>query len=391
MSSNGSNCSERVSAVDDAGTHHIPLWLLAELTYACPLQCPYCSNPLNHQETRHQELNTAEWIAVLEQGRALGAVQLGLSGGEPCVRPDLEDIVAAARELGFYSNLLTSTVGLDAQRVRTLKNAGLDHVQVSFQSSKADMNDFFAGTSCFRHKLDIARAIREADFPMVLNFVLHRHNIHQVGEMLALAQRLGAESVELANCQYHGWAMRNLAALLPSRAQVEAAEAVVRRFREEQGARMPVYFVVPDLYETRPRPCVNGWGTTLLSVAPDGRVLPCQGAHELPGSAVPNVREHSLHWIWHHSPLFQRFRGYGWMPEPCHSCPERERDFGGCRCQAYLLTGDPARTDPVCSLSPDHEQLLRLVESAAALEEVERVVHMRASTPLTRSLRELPS
>lgn len=378
-----------------ADTHvanaYVPLWLLAELTYACPLQCPYCSNPLNHTETRRHELTTREWISVLEQGRALGAVQLGLSGGEPCVRRDLEDIVAAARDLGFYSNLLTSTVGLDVARIEALKNAGLDHIQVSFQGIDARMNDFFAGTDCFAHKREMARAIRAAGFPMVLNFVLHRHNIHQVGQMLALALELQAEGVELANCQYHGWASRNFAALLPSRAQLREAEAVVQRFRVEHGEAMPVFFVVPDLYETRPRPCVNGWGSTLLSVAPDGRVLPCQGAHDLPGSVVPNVRSQPLDWIWNESPLFQRFRGEAWMPEPCRSCPEKEKDFGGCRCQAYLLTGDPARTDPVCSRSPDHPQLLRMVEGAARRQQEEegRVLHMRAPRVRTRDISEL--
>lgn len=387
MSSNGSSTTENQPRPPTA---HVPLWLLAELTYACPLQCPYCSNPLNHADTRKHELSTQEWIAVLEQGRALGSVQLGLSGGEPCVRRDLEDIVAAARGLGYYSNLITSTVGLGRERVLDLRDAGLDHIQVSFQGSTARMNDFFAGTTCFEHKLDIARVIREAGYPMVLNFVLHRHNIHQVGEMLALAQSLDADSVELANCQYHGWASRNVAALLPSRAQLVAAEAEVQRFRKEHGPRMEIFFVVPDLYEDRPRPCVNGWGTTLLSVAPDGRVLPCQGAHELPGSVVPNVREQSLAWIWNESPLFQRFRGDAWMPEPCRSCPDKDKDFGGCRCQAALLTGDAARTDPACSRSPDHGQVLRLRESAAVGGDAAgTILHMRAPKPRTRALGEL--
>lgn len=385
MASDGSTCAEPAGAA-------IPLWLLAELTYACPLQCPYCSNPVNHAQTRREELTTREWVAVLTQGRALGAVQLGISGGEPCVRPDLEDIVAAASELGYYSNLLTSTVGLDERRLRALRVAGLDHIQVSFQGSTARMNDFFAGSECFMHKLAMARAVREAGYPMVLNFVLHRHNIHQVSEMLAMALKLDADSVELANCQYHGWAWRNIDALLPSRAQLQQAEAEVRRFREVQGERLPVYFVVPDLYETRPRPCVNGWGRTLLAVTPDGCVLPCQGARDLPGSPLPSVREHSLEWIWNESPLFERFRGEAWMPAHCRTCPDRHTDFGGCRCQAYAMTGDPGRTDPVCDRSPDHIQVVRLLERVARRQDDEEaVVVMRASRPRHRRISELGS
>ena len=372
MSNNGSRPPE---------TSPTPFWLLAELTYACPLQCAYCSNPVNYAEYRKHELDTAQWLRVLEQGRALGAVQLGLSGGEPCVRPDLEQIVTAARALGYYTNLLTSTIGLDEARLARLVSAGIDHIQVSFQGVTAGDNDLFAGTESFRHKLRMAKAIRAAGLPMVLNFVLHRHNIHQVRAMLDLARTLDAETVELANCQYQGWAWRNMHALLPSLAQLQQAEADVRQFRQQYGAAMPVLFVVPDLYENRPRPCVNGWGSTLLSVTPDGRVLPCQGAHILPNLAVPNVREHDLAWIWEQSPLFNRFRGVDWLPEPCRSCPEQTQDHGGCRCQAYLVTGDANATDPVCDKSPLHTQVVQMRESAV-LRPVDEMI-MRAPKPYT--------
>ncbi len=382
MNNRGTTCQEHQTTPRQTP---YPLWLLAELTYACPLQCPYCSNPVNFAQTRKSELSTAQWLRVLEQGRSLGAVQLGLSGGEPCVRPDLEAIVAGARSLGYYINLLTSTVGLDQERVRRLRDLGVDHIQVSFQGVDALTNDFFAGTECFRHKLEMAQAIRALEIPMVLNFVLHRHNIHQVQAMLELAVEWGAEAVELANCQFQGWAYRNLNALLPSQNQILAAETTVARFRQSLARPMPILFVVPDLYESRPRPCVNGWGSTMLSVAPDGRASPCQGALDLPGVDVPNVRDLSLEEIWFHSPMFNRFRGSDWMQEPCRSCPEQERDFGGCRCQAYLLTGDPRATDPACAKSPHHAQVLRIRESAGTSDEVE----MRSPHPRRRSLSDL--
>lgn len=371
MNSNGLCQSEPFSLV--------PFWLLAELTYACPLQCSYCSNPTNFSQYRQQELNTAEWIRVLEEGRALGAVQLGLSGGEPCVRRDLEEIIAAARGLGYYTNLLTSTVGMDEARLERLVKAGIDHIQVSFQGTNAHDNDLFAGTDSFQHKLRMAKAIRAAGVPMVLNFVLHRHNIHQVGLMLELARELDAEAVELANCQYQGWAWQNMHALLPSLIQLQDAEAEVKRFRERYGTALPVLFVVPDLYENRPRPCVNGWGSTMLSVTPNGRVLPCQGAHILPDFVIPNVREHGLAWIWEQSSIFNRFRGSDWLPEPCRSCSEQTQDHGGCRCQAYLITGDATATDPVCDKSPQHQQVVKMRESAVLLPVDEMM--MRAPKP----------
>ena len=340
-----------------------PLWLLAELTYACPLQCPYCSNPVDFARTKG-ELTTEQWIDTLRGGRQLGAVQLGFSGGEPLVRRDLEDLVSEARNLGYYTNLITSAIGMDANRVRRLRDAGLDHIQISFQASDAALNNYLAGTDAFAHKVAMARAVKEQGYPMVLNVVLHRHNIDRTDAILDMALDLGADYVELANTQYYGWAFHNRHQLLPTREQLERSEAVANRYRAAHGDRMRILYVIPDYYADRPKPCMNGWGRVFLSVAPDGTALPCQGARGLPGLEFPKVTEHPLAWIWHESPAFNRFRGTQWMKEPCRSCPERDKDFGGCRCQAWLVTGDPAAADPVCGLSPDRGLIDRVVEAA---------------------------
>ena len=339
-----------------------PLWLLAELTYACPLQCPYCSNPLDFARTKG-ELSTEQWIDTLREARQLGAAQLGFSGGEPLVRRDLENLVAEARGLGYYTNLITSAIGMDASRVRRLREAGLDHIQISFQASDADLNNHFAGTDAFAHKVEMARAVKEQGYPMVLNVVLHRHNIDRTDAILDMALDLGADYVELANTQYYGWAFHNRNQLLPTREQLERSEAVANRYRDAHGSRMRILYVIPDYYANRPKPCMNGWGRVFLSVAPDGAALPCQGARRLPGLEFPKVTEHPLAWIWNESPAFNRFRGMEWMKEPCRSCPERDKDFGGCRCQAWLVTGDAASADPVCALSPDRGLIDRVVEA----------------------------
>jgi pyrroloquinoline quinone biosynthesis protein E len=330
-----------------------PLWLLLELTYRCPLHCVFCYNPTDFARTG-AELPTADWVRVLREARALGAVQLGLSGGEPLVREDLEAIVAEAHGLGFYINLITSGVGLSRARIAALKAAGLDHIQLSFQDSTREMNDFLSSTRTFELKAQVAALIREYGYPMVLNVVLHRLNIDHVGEILDMAEALGAQYVELANTQYYGWAWLNREQLLPSRAQLERAEAATQRFRERIGGRMQIYFVVPDYFETRPKACMNGLGSVFLAIAPDGTAMPCHAARMLPGLELPSVLQADIRTIWHDSPAFNRFRGEAWMKEPCRSCPERSKDFGGCRCQAYLLTGDPDNTDPVCDLSPQH-------------------------------------
>jgi PqqA peptide cyclase len=341
-----------------------PLWLLAELTYRCPLHCVFCYNPLDY--TAHgAELSTADWLRVLREGRSLGAVQLGFSGGEPLLRDDLEILVAEARALGFYSNLITSGVGLNESRIRAFKDAGLDHIQLSFQDSTREMNDFLSSTRTFELKLKVARLIKAHDYPMVLNVVLHRFNIDHIEEILAMAEKLGAEYVELANTQYYGWGFLNRDRLLPTREQVLRADEVTRQFRERSGDKMRIFFVVPDYFEARPKACMNGWGSVFLTVTPDGTALPCHAARMLPGLAFPNVREMNLEAIWYGSEGFNRYRGDAWMKEPCRTCPEKVKDFGGCRCQAFLLTGDPANADPVCELSPDHGVVLSAVNQAA--------------------------
>ncbi|MFI4879313.1 MAG: pyrroloquinoline quinone biosynthesis protein PqqE [Steroidobacterales bacterium] len=357
-----------------------PLWLLLELTYRCPLHCVFCYNPTDFANTG-PELSTADWIRVLREARALGAVQLGLSGGEPLARDDLEEIVAEAHTLGFYINLITSGIGMTEARIKALKAAGLDHIQLSFQDSTREMNDFLSSTRTFELKAKVAELIRTHDYPMVLNVVLHRLNIDHVGEILAMAEALGAQYVELANTQYYGWAWLNREQLLPTRAQLERAEAATRAFRERVGARMQIYFVVPDYFETRPKACMSGLGSVFLAVAPDGTALPCHAARTLPGLELPNVRGADVRAIWYDSPAFNRFRGDAWMKEPCRSCPEKVKDFGGCRCQAYLLTGDADNADPVCDLSPHHHLVTAAVaraERAAAAPAVAAPQRARA-------------
>jgi PqqA peptide cyclase len=343
------------------------LWLLMELTYRCPLHCVFCYNPTEFATTG-PELETDDWLRVLREARALGAVQLGLSGGEPLVRDDLEVIVAEAHSLGFYTNLITSGVGMSEPRIAALKRAGLDHIQLSFQDSSREMNDFLSSTRTFELKARVAALIKQYEYPMVLNVVLHRHNLDHVAEILELAERIGAEYVELANTQYYGWAWLNRERLMPSREQLRRAEATLERFRARPGQKMKIFFVVPDYFETRPKACMNGLGSVFLTVTPDGTALPCHAARMLPGLAFPNVRTESVRSIWYDSESFNHFRGDDWMKEPCRSCPEKTRDFGGCRCQAYLLTGDPANADPVCDLSPHHHLVTDAVAAADVWE-----------------------
>lgn len=341
-----------------------PRWLLAELTYACPLQCPYCSNPVDFAHN-DAELETEDWLRVLSQAREMGAVQLGFSGGEPLVRQDLTTLVEHAQKLGYYSNLITSGYGLSEQRIVELKEAGLDHIQLSIQASSRDLSDYIAGTTSFDDKRKVAGLIKKHGYPMVLCVVIHRQNIHQMESILDMAVELGADYVELANTQYYGWAHLNRDGLLPSREQFQQAEAIAQAYKEKTQGKMKIYYVVPDYYEDRPKACMNGWGTTFLTIAPDGVALPCHSARNLPGLDCPNVKDMSIQKIWNESDAFNRFRGDTWMKEPCRSCPEKSKDFGGCRCQAYMLTGDPANADPVCSLSPKHNIVLDAIESAA--------------------------
>jgi pyrroloquinoline quinone biosynthesis protein E len=329
-----------------------PYALLAEITYRCPLHCPYCSNPM--QARNNGELTTDEWNRVIREAAALGVLQIGFSGGEPLVRRDLAELVRAAREANLYTNLITSGVGLDDERVRALRNAGLDSVQLSFQSDDADLSDEIAGARAHQPKLDAATKIRAAGIPLSLNFVIHRRNIDRLPQMIELAETLGAERVELANVQFYGWAFLNRAALLPTRNQVIRAREIATAAKARLAGRIDIFYVLPDYYETRPKPCLNGWGQRYLTVNPIGDVLPCPTASSaIPDLRFENVRESALDWIWRESESFNRFRGTEWMPEPCRSCPQKEIDFGGCRCQASLLTGNAANTDPVCEFSPN--------------------------------------
>lgn len=340
-----------------------PLWLLAELTYDCPLHCVFCYNPVDFAK-HDDELTTDEWLRVLGEARELGAVQCGFSGGEPLQRKDLEVLVAEAHRLGYYTNLITSGIGLGEQRIDALKKAGLDHIQLSFQDSTREVNDFLSSTRTFDLKRKAATLIKAYGYEMVMNCVIHRMNIDHIDRIIELAVEIEADYLELANTQFYSWALINRDQLLPTREQVVRAEAITNEWRIKLGDRMKLFFVVPDYYESRPKKCMNGWGSVFLTIAPDGVALPCHTARMLPGLAFPNVREMGVREIWQSSEGFNRFRGTGWMKEPCSSCPEREKDLGGCRCQAWMLANDPAVADPVCDKSEHHDALLATVARA---------------------------
>lgn len=329
-----------------------PYALLAELTYRCPLHCPYCSNPARARSDG--ELTTDEWHRVFREAAELGVLQVGFSGGEPLVRRDLAELVHGAREANLYTNLITSGVGLDESRASELREAGLDSVQLSFQSDDANLADEIAGARAHQPKLAAAAFIRAAGIPLSLNFVIHQRNIDRLPQMIGLAEALGAERVELANVQFYGWAFLNRAALLPTREQVARAREIAATAKARLAGKIDIFYVLPDYYETRPKPCMNGWGQRYLTVNPIGDALPCPTASSaIPDLRFENVRARSLDWIWRESESFNCFRGTEWMPEPCRSCPQKEIDFGGCRCQAALLTGNAANTDPICTLSPN--------------------------------------
>jgi len=354
-----------------------PLTLVAELSYQCPLHCPYCSNPLEiGAETYRRELETEHWLRTFRQARGLGVLQLALTGGEPMLRRDLVELCAGARRAGLYSSLITAGTLFTRERAEALKAAGLDHVQISIQSPDAAENDRIAGNRSFAKKIAAARVARELDFPLTLNCVLHRQNLDRIEAVLDLALVLGAQRLELANTQYYGWAVVNQAALMPTREQILRGEEAVRRFRERVGPAVDVLWVLPDLYESLPKPCMGGWGRTAMVIAPNGDVLPCQAAATIPGLEFANVRERPLEWIWNESEAFDRFRGTEWMQEPCRTCPlgRQEVDFGGCRCQALRLTGDAAATDPVCRFSAHHDRVVSAREPVAADEFVYRTV-----------------
>ncbi|MBW4719172.1 pyrroloquinoline quinone biosynthesis protein PqqE [Saccharothrix obliqua] len=344
-----------------------PFGLLAELTHRCPLRCGYCSNPVELVR-RSAELDTAEWCAVFDQARELGVLQYHLSGGEPLARKDLPELVSHAAGLGGYVNLVTSGLGLTAERLADLHGRGVDHVQLSVQDADPATANRIAGVRAFTHKEEAARLIRQAGLPLTVNVVLHRVNLDHVADIIALAERMGADRLELANTQYYGWALRNRAALLPTREQLRRADEAVARARET--TRMEIVYVIADYHEAHPKPCMHGWGARQLTVAPNGDVLPCPAAGVIEGLGVENVRDRSLAGIWHDSGAFNAFRGFDWMREPCRSCVRREIDFGGCRCQAFQLTGDAANTDPVCSLSPHHGEVDLILSREARPEPV---------------------
>lgn len=355
----------------------LPLWLLAELTYRCPLQCPYCSNPTNFADYLQNELNTEEWKKVFEEARKLGATQLGFSGGEPLLRKDLVELVETASSLGYYTNLITSSVGMDEELLGKLKKAGLDHIQISFQASSEELNDYFAGTKSFEHKVRMAKLFKQHDFPVVLNIVIHRHNIDDIEQIINMALEIGANDVELANAQYYGFGLHNRDQLMPTKQQLIRAESITNKYQEKHKGKTNFYFVVPDYFENRPKPCMNGWGKIFMTITPDGAALPCHSARMIPDLEFPNVRDNSIKWIWEESPAFNHFRGFDWMKEPCKTCPDRFKDYGGCRCQAYLLTGDATNTDPVCDLSPHHHIIQDAIRDAKQADEVEKFLVFR--------------
>lgn len=345
------------NGVASSVTRKQPLWLLAEVTYRCPLHCAFCYNPTDYDKHTKNELSTEEWIQALREARKMGAIQLGISGGEPLLRDDIEEIVAEAHKLGYYSNLITSGVGLTEKRIQAFKEGGLDHIQLSMHDITEEINNFITNTKTFELKKKVAALIKGHGYPMVLNVVIHRYNIGHVDKILEMAEALGADYVELANTQYYGWSLVNRSQLMPTREQLAEAERMTNAFRERVGSKMKVFFVIPDYFSDRPKKCMNGWGEVFMIVTANGDVLPCHSARSLPGLTFPNVKENGLEWAWNESPAFNKYRGMDWLKEPCRSCDEKEKDLGGCRCQSYLLSGDAEAADPVCTKSP-HRHLI---------------------------------
>jgi pyrroloquinoline quinone biosynthesis protein E len=338
-----------------------PLALIAEITHRCPLHCVYCSNPLEMAAVG-SELSTREWIDVFQQSGRLGMLHAHFTGGEPLARADLTELIAGARAAGLYTNLITSGIGLAETRLQALVEAGLDHIQLSFQDSREDAANWIAGAKAHAHKIELSRLIRRHKIAFTVNLVIHRQNIDHLEEMIAFIEQLAPDRMEIAHTQYYGWALKNRSALLPTRAQLETAVEAVSAAEKRLAGRIRIDFVVPDYYARFPKACMGGWGRRLMLINPAGKVLPCHAAEVIPGLAFENVREQTLEFIWRESASFQRFRGEEWMPEPCRTCDQRTEDFGGCRCQALLLAGDATATDPACSLAPAHY----IVEAALA-------------------------
>lgn len=346
--------------------HEIPMAVLAELTHRCPLQCPYCSNPVE-METASRELSTDEWRRVMDELAALGVLQIHFSGGEPTVRKDLVQLVAHAEAVGLYTNLITSAVMLTRAKVQELAVAGLAHVQISLQGASAAVADRVGG---FRgghvKKLEAAAWVREAGLALTLNAVMHRQNLHELPAIIALAVEMGAQRLEVAHVQYYGWALRNRAALMPTLAQLDEATRLVDEARARLAGVLAIDYVIPDYYAERPKSCMGGWGKQFFNISPSGKVLPCHAAETITGLQFDSVREAPLARIWHHSEALNRYRGTGWMQEPCRSCEHAEEDFGGCRCQAFALAGDAAATDPACARSALHARVFALADTESA-------------------------
>jgi len=336
-----------------------PLALIAEITHRCPLHCVYCSNPLQMIATK-AELSTGDWIRVFQEARSLGILHLHLTGGEPVARADLKELVEGAHAAGLYTNLITSGIGLPEARLKALVGAGLDHIQLSFQDSQDGPANWIAGAKAHVHKIALSKIIRGFRIAFTVNLVVHRQNLDHLEEMIEFAEQLKPDRLEIAHAQYYGWALKNRDTLIPTREQLENCMRIVEAAQERHSGRMRIDCVVPDYYARYPKACMGGWGQRLLLIDPSGQVLPCHAAGVIPGMSFDSVREHSLEWIWRESAAFQRFRGEKWMLEPCRSCERRTEDFGGCRCQAFLLTGNADATDPVCTLAPTHH----LIESA---------------------------
>lgn len=342
----------------------VPYAVLAELTHRCPLQCPYCSNPVELERVAG-EMKTADWIRVMDEAVDMGVLHIHFSGGEPTARKDLEELIAHASKIGLYSNLITSAVLLSEERIQKFADLGLDHVQISFQDSTPELSDFISGyKNGLEKKKQAARWVRRADLPLTVNAVMHRHNLHHLEDMIQMAVDLDAERIEVAQVQYYAWALRNRAAFLPTREQLDEAVRIVEESRERLKGVLAFDFVVPDYYAQRPKSCMGGWGRQFLNITPSGKVLPCHAAESIDDLDFDTVGNKSLGWIWENSEAFNKFRGTEWMPEPCQSCDRKEIDWGGCRCQAYALVGNAAATDPACALSPDRHVLEQPLQEA---------------------------
>lgn len=357
---------EQFGTAEGESCARAPIGLLAELTHRCPLQCPYCSNPLELDRV-NQELTTEQWQDVMRQAAELGILQIHLSGGEPTVRKDLEDIVEVAAKVGLYTNLITAGVTLTRDRLARLKDLGLDHVQLSIQDiDEANAEKISAYKGGLAKKRELGKWVRELGMPLTINAPIHRHNIQNLPNIIDFAVEMGAERIEVANIQYYAWALKNRASLMPTRAQVLKSAEIVEEAKERLKGIIVFDFVVPDYYAKTPKPCMGGWGKGIINVTPQGRVLPCHASETIPGLQFDNVKDKRLADIWLKGQAFEMYRGIDWMKEPCKSCPRREIDFGGCRCQAMAFTGDAANTDPACTYSPHHAAFVAAAEQESA-------------------------